>query len=68
MAKTPQGAVPIPPTIPQMQRAYQQGMSDPEAALFYARAGRISFDGTSDPLDFQHAIETRTRTAHTKYQ
>ena len=43
-------------------------MSDPEAALFYARVGRITFDGTSDPLDFLHAIETRTRTAHSEYQ
>ena len=47
---------------------YQQGMSDPEAALFYARVGRISFNGTSDMLDFVHAIETGTRTAHTEYQ
>ena len=65
--KVPQGAVPIPLAVPQMQPVYQQGMSDPEAALFYARVGRISFDGTSDPLDFLHAIETRTRTAHTEY-
>ena len=43
-------------------------MSDPEAALFYARVGRISYDGTSDPLDFLDTIETRTRTAHTEYQ
>ena len=43
-------------------------MSDLEAALFYARVGKIFFDGTSDLLDFLHAIETRTRTAHIKYQ
>ena len=43
-------------------------MSDPEAALFYARVGRISFDGISDPWDFLCAIETRTRTTHTEYQ
>lgn len=43
-------------------------MSDPEAALFYARIGRIAFDGMLDPLDFLHAIETRTRTAHVDYQ
>ena len=43
-------------------------MSDPKAALFHARVGRVAFDGTSDPLDFLHAIENRTQTAHTKYQ
>ena len=43
-------------------------MSDQKVALFYARVGRISFNGTSDLLDFLHAIETRTRTAHTEYQ
>ena len=43
-------------------------MSDLEAALFYARVSRISFDGTLDPLDFLHAIKSRTRTAYTKYQ
>lgn len=48
--------------------AYQQGMSDLEAALFYAKVSRISFDGIFDPLDFLYAIETRTRTAHTEYQ
>ena len=42
-------------------------MYDPEAALFYAKVGRVVFDRTSDPLDFLHAIETRTRTAHTEY-
>ena len=68
IAKAPQGAVPIPSAVPQMQPVYQYGMSDPEAALFHARVGRIPFDGTSDPLDFLHAIETRTRTAHTEYQ
>ena len=51
-----------------MQPMYQQGMSDPEAALFYTRVGKISFDGTSDPLEFLHAIEMRTQTAHTEYQ
>ena len=68
MVETSQDTEPIPPAVPLMQQVYQQGMSDPEAALFYARVGRISFDGTSDPLDFLHAIETRTRTAHTEYQ
>ena len=67
MVETSQDTEPIPPVVPLMQQVYQQGMSDPEAALFYARVGRISFDGTSDPLDFLHAIETRTRTAHTEY-
>ena len=57
----------IPPTVPQMYPMYQQGISDPEAALFYVRVGRISFDGTSDLLDFLHAVETRTRTTHTEY-
>ena len=51
-----------------MQPMYQQGMSDPEASLFYARIGRISFDGTSDPLDFLHAIEMRTWNAHSEHQ
>ena len=68
VVKTSQDTEPIPPAVPLMQQVYQQGMSDPEAALFYARVGRISFDGTSDPLDFLHAIETRTQTAHTEYQ
>ena len=67
-AEVPQNVVPNPPAVPQRQPAYQQAMSDPEAALFYARVGRITFDGTSDPLDFLHAIETRTRTAHSEYQ
>ena len=66
--EVPQSAVPIPPTVPQMQPMYQQGMSDPEAALFYTRVDKISFDDTSDPLDFLHAIEMRTQTTHTKYQ
>ena len=39
---------------------YQQGMSDLEVALFYAKVSMISFDGTSDPLDFLHAIEIST--------
>ena len=43
-------------------------MSDLKATLFHARVDRIPFDGTSDPLDFLHAIETRTRTAHIEYQ
>ena len=43
-------------------------MSDLEATLFYARDGMISFNGTSDPLDFLYAIKIRTRTAHTEYQ
>ena len=43
-------------------------MSDSEAVLFYARVGRISFDGIFDPLDFSHAIKIRTQTAHTEYQ
>ena len=51
-----------------MQLMYQQGMLDPESVLFYASVGRISFKGTSDPLDFLYAIETRTQTAHTEYQ
>ena len=42
-------------------------MSDSEATLFYARVGKVAFGRTSDPLDFLHAIETRTRTAHTEY-
>ena len=67
MVETSQDTEPIPPAVPPMQQVYQQGMSDPEAALFYARVGRISFDGTSDPLDFLHAIETRTQTAHIEY-
>ena len=45
--KAPQGTPLIPPVVPQMQLVYQQGMSDLEAALFYARVGKISFDGTS---------------------
>ena len=68
VTEAPQGAVPIPPAVPQMQLMYHQGMSDLEAALFYARVGRIFFNGKSDPLDFLHAIETRTRTTHTEYQ
>ena len=68
VVETSQDSEPIPPAVPLMQQVYQQGMSDPEAALFYARVGRISFDGTSDPLDFLHAIKIRTRTAHTEYQ
>ena len=51
-----------------MQHVYQQVMSDPEAALFYVRFGRISFNGTSNLLDFLHAIEMGTQTAHTEYQ
>ena len=43
-------------------------MSNPEAALFYARVGRISLDKTFDPLDFLHSIEMRTQTTHTEYQ
>ena len=43
-------------------------MSDPEATLFYAKIGRISFNGIFNPLDFLHAIKTRTRTAYTEYQ
>ena len=43
-------------------------MSDPEATLFYAKIGRISFNGIFNPLDFLHAIKTRTRTAYTDYQ
>ena len=43
-------------------------MSDPEATLFYAKVGRISFDGIFNPLDFLHAIKTRTQTAYTVYQ
>ena len=43
-------------------------MSDLEAELFYARVVRISYDGTSDPLDFLHAIESKTRTTDTEYQ
>ena len=43
-------------------------MSDLEVALFYTRVGKVAFDGTSDPLDFLHAIETRTQTAHTENQ
>ena len=64
VVETSQDTEPIPPAVPLMQQVYQQGMSDPEAALFYARVGRISFDGTSDPLDFLQSIETRTWTAH----
>ena len=52
MVETSQDTEPIPPAVPLMQQVYQQGMSDPETALFYARVDRISFDGTSDPLDF----------------
>ena len=43
-------------------------MSDPEATLFYAKVGRISFDGIFYPLDFLHAIKTRTQTSYTEYQ
>ena len=43
-------------------------MSDPKVVLFYARRGRISNDGTSDPLNFLHVIESRTWTAYTEYQ
>ena len=43
-------------------------MTDPEAAVFYARVGRISYDGTTDPLDFLYIIESRTWTMHTEYQ
>ena len=68
MVETSQDTEPIPPAVPPMQQVYQQGMSYPETILFYARVGRISFDGTSDPLDFLHAIETRTQTTHTEYQ
>ena len=68
VTKAPQGAVPIPPAVPQMQLVYHQGMSDHEAVLFYAKVGRIFFNGTSDPLDFLHTIEIRTRTAHREYQ
>ena len=53
-----------------MQPMFQQEaqvMSDLEAALYYARVGKVAFDGTSDPLNFLHTIETRTRTAYTKY-
>ena len=32
-------------------------MLDLEAAVFYARVGRISYDGTSDPLDYTRAME-----------
>ena len=35
-------------------------MLDPEATLFYAKVGRISFNGIFNPLDFLHAIKTRT--------
>ena len=64
MVETSQDTEPIPPAVPLMQQVYQQSISDPEAALFYARVSRISFDGTSDPLDFLQSIETRTWTAH----
>ena len=43
-------------------------MSNLEVTLFYAKVGRISFDGIFNPLDFLHAIKTRTRTAYTEYQ
>ena len=62
-----QGAAQIPSTVPQMQPIYQQGISDLEAVLFHARVGRISFNRTFDPLDFLHAVETRTQTAHIEY-
>ena len=70
VAETLKDAEPIPPAVPLMQPMFQHGaqvMSDPEAALFYAKVGRVAFDGTSNPLDFLHAIETRTRTTHTEY-
>ena len=64
VVETSQDIEPILPVVPLMQQVYQQGMSDLETALFYARVGRISFDSTSDPLDFLQSIETRTQTAH----
>ena len=67
MAETPHDTEPVPPAIPQMQSMYQQGMLDPEVTLLYTRVGRISFDGTSDPLDFLHAIEMRTQIVRTEY-
>ena len=51
-----------------MQPMNQQGMSNPEAVLFYTRVGMISFDGTYDLLDFLHVIETRNQTTHTEYK
>ena len=42
-------------------------MSDPEAALFYARVSRIFFDGTFDLLDYLHAVKKRTQIAYTEY-
>ena len=54
-----------------MRPLFQQGaqiMSDSDATLFYARVIRISYDGTSDPLDFLHVIESGTWTVYTEYR
>ena len=42
VAEAPQGAVPIPPAVPQMQPMFQQGVQGmlyPVAVVFYAREG-----------------------------